>query len=273
MKLSRAVLARALLAAAGIGALGGCANSVSTTSGPITEAQVARDGTPGEDATRRARVRMELALAYFSRGQNDVALEETQRVLAADPTLGGAYNLQGLIYASKGEDALAEQNFRRALQVNPKDSDSMQNLGWFYCQRKRYAEADAQFEQALATPQNRDTARALHAQGVCHSMAGRLPEAEAALTKSYEQDPGNASTSINLAEVLFRRGEFERARFYIRRVNNAPSATTAQTLWLAARIENKLGNQTGAQDLGRQLRSRFAGSREAAAFDRGQFDD
>lgn len=273
MKLSKAMWLRAAATSLALAALGGCATSVSTTSGPITEAQVVRDTTPGEDASRRARVRMELALAYFGRGQNDIALEETQRVLAADPTMGGAYNLQGLIYASKGDDALAEQNFRRALQLNPRDTDTMQNLGWFYCQRKRFDEADAQFAQAIATPQNRDTARALHARGVCYSMAGKLLEAEAALTQSYEQDPGDASTSINLAEVLYKRREYERARFYVRRVNNVPALVSAQTLWLAARIENKLGNQTGAQDLGRQLRSRFASSREAAAFDRGQFDD
>jgi type IV pilus assembly protein PilF len=149
----------------------------------------------------------------------------------------------------------------------------MQNLGWFYCQRKRYGEADQQFQQALASAQNRDAGRTLLAQGVCHSMAGQLAEAEAALTKSYEQDPGNPSTAINLAEVLFKRGEFERARFYVRRVNNVPTMVSAQTLWLAARIEQRLGNTSGAQDLGRQLRSRFANSREAAAFDRGQFDE
>lgn len=264
---------RALAAIAALAVLGGCATSVSTTSGPITEAQVARDSGPSEDVSRRARVRMELALGYFGRGQYDVALEETQRVLAIDPTLGTAHNLQGLIYASKGDDALAEQNFRRALQLNPRDADTMQNLGWFYCQRKRYAEGEQQFQQALASPLNRDTARTLLAQGVCHSMAGQLAEAEAALTKAYEQDPASTSTAFNLAEVLFKRGEFERARFYVRKVNNVPAMVSAQTLWLAARIEHRLGNTSGAQDLGRQLRSRFATSREAAAFDRGQFND
>ena len=47
----------------------------------------------------------------------------------------------------------------------------------------------------------------------------------------------------------------------------------AQTLWLAARIENRLGNVQGVQELGTQLRNRFPQSPEAAAFDRSQFDD
>ena len=149
----------------------------------------------------------------------------------------------------------------------------MQNFGWYLCQRKRYTEADALFGQALATPQNRDIPRTLLAQGVCLSSAGQLGEAERALARAYELDPANPSIVANLADVLYRRGEYERARFYVRRINSVPSAASAQTLWLAARIESKLGNQTGAQELGRQLRNRFGESREAAAFERGQFNE
>ena len=79
--------------------------------------------------------------------------------------------------------------------------------------------------------------------------------------------------AINLADVLYRRGEYDRARFYVRRVNNQPALVNAQTLWLAARIENRLGNQTGVQEIGRQLRARFGDTREAVAFERGQFNE
>jgi type IV pilus assembly protein PilF len=72
--------------------------------------------------------------------------------------------------------------------------------------------------------------------------------------------------------VLYRRGEYERARFYIRRVITQPEGSTAQTLWLAIRIENRAGNRLQVNELGSQLRNRFPQSREAAAFDRGQFD-
>jgi type IV pilus assembly protein PilF len=255
--------------------LGGCSTTVSTTSGPISDTggRPATTAPDGADTKRRADVRMELATGYFRRGQLDVALDEVKRALAADPTLGAAYSLQGLIYATQGEEALAEESFRRALQINARDTDAMQNFGWYLCQRKRYAEADALFAQALATPQNRDVPRTLLAQGVCLTSAGQLAEAERALTRAYELDPANPSIVINLADVLYRRGEYERARFYIRRINSVASAASAQTLWLAARIESKLGNQTGVQELGRQLRSRFGESREAAAFERGQFNE
>jgi type IV pilus assembly protein PilF len=250
-----------------------CSTTVSTTSGPVSDVRT-KPGTPEEgDAARRAQVRLELASAYFGSNQMDVALEEVNRAIVADPNLGAAYNLRGLIHANLGQDSQAEDSFRRALSLNARDTDALQNYGWFLCQQKRYGEANAQFNQALAVPQRRDTARTLLAQGVCHAFAGRLEEAETALMRSFQADPSNPSTSVNLAEVLLRRGEPERARFHIRRVNNNPNYVSAQTLWLAARIERKLGNASGAQEIGHQLTTRFPETREAVAFQRGQFDE
>jgi type IV pilus assembly protein PilF len=225
------------------------------------------------DASKRARVRLDLASAYFGRGQMTVALDEVKLSIAADPTVAAAFNLRGLIYASLGDEKLAEESFRRALQLNSRDADSMQNFAWYLCQQKRYGEANTLFEQALAVPQYRDSLRTQLAQGVCLARAGQWAQAERALQRAYELDPSNPSTTMNLAEVLYRRGEPDRARFYIRRVNSVPDVVNAQTLWLAARIEKKLGNAQGVAEAGDQLRNRFPQSLEAKAYERSQFDD
>ena len=268
--------ARAALLVAVIGAVsGGCTStSTSVKNGvPVGEVKDRITASDEPDASRRARVRMELAGAYFERGQLTTALDEVKLAIIADPNLSSAFNLRGLIYAGLGDEVLAEDSFRRALQIDARDPDVMHNYGWYQCQRKRYAEANALFNQALALPQYRDATRTLLAQGVCQARAGQLSEAEANLQRSYDLDPSNPATAVNLSEVLYRRGEFERARFFIRRVNAAPALSSAQTLWLAARIEIRAGNRTAANEFGLQLRNRFPQSRETAAFDRGQFDD
>jgi type IV pilus assembly protein PilF len=216
---------------------------------------------------------MELASAYFSRGQMTTALDEVKQALIASPNLGEAYNLRGLIYAALGDDVLAQESFRRALQINPNDGDSMHNYGWYHCQQGRYPEAEALFQQAIALPQYVGTSRTMLTSGVCQARAGKWAEAEATLSKAYERDPSNPATAINLAEVLLRRGEAERARFYVRRVNSVAGQSNAQTLWLAARIEMKLGNRQAANEFGLQLRNRFPQSRESSAFDRGLFNE
>jgi len=111
------------------------------------------------------------------------------------------------------------------------------------------------------------------AQGICEARAGRWVEAERLLLRAYELDAANPAIAVNLSEVLYRRGEYERARFYVRRVNQRAELSNAQTLWLAARIENRLGNRGQVEEFGRQLRGRFPQAPETAAFERGRFDD
>lgn len=222
---------------------------------------------------RRARTRLELAAAYFQRGQMDIALEEIKQSIQADPNSPDAYNLRGLIYSAMGEDALAEESFRRAQVLNPRDADTMHNYGWFLCQRRRFDEAAAQFNQALTVPQYAGVPRTLLTSGICEWRAGHLDTAESTLKRAYDADPSNPVIGVNLAEVLYQRGDYERARFYIRRVNQTEETSNAQSLWLGARTEMKLGNPQGANELGLQLRNRFPKSRESLSFDRGSFNE
>ena len=69
------------------------------------------------------------------------------------------------------------------------------------------------------------------------------------------------------------RGELQRARFYIDRINKSAEQSNAQTLWLGSRIEYKLGNLVVARGLGEQLRKRYPQSPEALAFDQGRFNE
>ena len=181
--------------------------------------------------------------------------------------------MRGLIYASLGEEPLAEESFKRALQLNPRDADAMHNYGWYLCQQRRYDEANAHVRSGARHA-------AIPRPGAHAASAGRLPGARrqagagrAALQRAYEVDPTNPNTAFNLSEVLYRRGDYERARFYIRRINGSAEVANAQTLWLATRIENRLGNRRALPSSARQLRTRFPHSPRGAAFDTGRFDD
>jgi type IV pilus assembly protein PilF len=266
-------LAAALLAAG----LAACTTSTTTREvpldTPVATTTTARAPADPADADRRARLRVELGSAYFARGQTDTALEEVRQALAAKPDLPEAYNLRGLIYASQGEFAQAEESFRRALQINPRYADAMHNWAWVLCQQRRFGEADAMFQRTLDQPGYREITRTLLARGVCQARDGRLADAEATLTRAYQLDPANPAIAVNLSEVLLKRGEFQRARFYVARVNAQPEQSNAQTLWLAARIEQRLGDNAKANEFGRQLKARFPQSPETLAYEQGRFDD
>ncbi|MFN5047427.1 type IV pilus biogenesis/stability protein PilW [Roseateles sp.] len=235
-----------------------------------TEPRTASDQT---DLDRRAAVRVELAYGYFARGQLPTALDELKQALMVKPDMVEALGLRGLVYAAMGEMTLAEESFRRALALKPSDPDTLHNYGWFLCQQGRFPDAGVQFERALAQPQYRGVARTLLAQGVCEATAGRLGAAERTLARAFEQDPSNPAIAMNLADVLYRNGQHERARFYVKRVNEQPEQVNAQSLWLALRIERRLGNTISVGEYGQQLRRRFPQAPETQALNSGRFDE
>ncbi len=267
---SRKCLAWAWLAGTLLLALAGCASQSSGANAVAPHDIVTESDEP--EGRKRARIRMELAVGYFEHGQTKVALDELKQVIAADPGFPDAYNLRGLIYMRLNDPRQAEESFRRAVELNPRDANVQHNYGWMLCQQGRYDEALRAFGVAMASPLYAGRAKTLMARGLCEARAGSTADAEASLARSYELDAGNPVTGYNLAALLFRRGDFARSRFYIRRLNNSELAN-AETLWLGIKVERRLDDRVAMRQLAEQLKKRFPQSREAAAYDRGAFDE
>ena len=251
--------------------LTGCAGNPGVSSASSGKSDLITESDEPENR-RRARIRLELASGYFEHGQINVALDELKQSLVADPGFADAYNLRGLVYMRLNDIPLAEDSFRRALVLNPRDADTAHNYGWLLCQQSRYAESFKFFTQATSNPTYSGQAKTLMAQGICQIRAGQKIEAEQSLTRAYQADAGNPVIAYNLANLLFARGEFTRAQFYVRRLNNSEFAN-AETLWLGIKTEQRLQNREVMLQLAEQLKKRFAQSREAAAYDKGAFNE
>jgi type IV pilus assembly protein PilF len=257
--------------------LSACTTTTTSTSGIVgVDGRDNRAPTPAAgvaDPERRAQSRLELASLHFAAGRPQVALDEIRQALAARPDMPEAIGLRALVLSATGDMAGAESSFQRAMELAPADGNIRHNHAWFLCQQRRFAEAEAAFDRTLAIPRYEGAARTLMSRGACQARAGRWLEAERSLSRSYELDPANPAAAYNLAEVLLRRGELERARFYASRINAVPEQVNAESLWLAARIERRLGNLDALQGFGRQLRERFPQSAQTLAFERGRFEE
>lgn len=251
-------------------ALAGCAGGAGSDAAAARNDILTESDEP--ESRKRARIRMELAIGYFEQGQTNVALDELKQVINADPNFPDAYNLRGLIYMRLNDMRQAEDSFRRAIALNPRDANSHHNFGWLLCQQARYPESYREFELALANPLYTGRAKTLMALGVCQVRGGQRAEAEKSLARSYELDAGNPVTGYNLASLLFQRGDFERAQFYIRRLNNSDLAN-AESLWLGVKVERRMNDRVAMEQLADQLKKRFPQSREATAYTRGAFDE
>ena len=224
------------------------------------------------ESSKRARIRLELAVGYFEKGQTTIALDELKQSINADPGYYEAYNLRGLIYMRLNDLLLAEESFRRALSINSKAANVQHNYGWLLCQHSRMPEAEKLFTAALANPAYGDRAKTWMTLGLCQLKDGQKAAAETSLLRAYELDAGNPITGYNLALLFYQRGDHVRAQFYVRRINNSDLAN-AESLWLGIKVERRLGSREAANQLAVQLKKRFAQSREAAALDRGAFDE
>lgn len=224
------------------------------------------------DAQKRAKIRLELAVGYLEQGQTNVALDEVKLAIAADPRSADAFSLRGLIYMRLNDFGLARDSFNRGAQINPRDGNILHNLGWLACQESRYAEATLNFDKALSSPSYVGQAKTFLAKGICLLRAGDARQAENNFLRSFELDASNPIATFNLANLLYKRNDLVRSQFYIRRLNNN-DYVNAESLWLATKIEKKLGNTQGVFQLTDRLRKQFPTSREFGLFERGAFDE
>lgn len=261
-RLALCVLAAMLAACAGSGKLDGATQELKTAS----------DQTAAE---KRAGIRLQLAIGYYQDGKLDIALDEVKQAIAADPGFADAYGVRALIYSAMNELALADENFQRALRLAPRNPELANNYGSFLCQHGRAAQAMPLFESALKNPSYQSPVNALLNAGSCSLGQHKLDDAERYLMDALRLNPDLPTTNANLARVYFERRDYARAGFFINRLKAAAKLDTlsADVLWLAIRIERKLGEKASEASMVTQLRRRHPGSPEFAAFQRGAFDE
>ncbi|HEX6157561.1 MAG TPA: type IV pilus biogenesis/stability protein PilW, partial [Burkholderiales bacterium] len=71
--------------------------------------------------------------------------------------------------------------------------------------------------------------------------------------------------------IRYRQGNIGEARKLVSRYNKLVTPTS-ESLWLALRIERRLGERVQEQAFANQLRRRYPESAEYQALQRGQFD-
>ena len=245
----------------------GCA--VQPNEGPTVETgQVT--GEAG-DPRNRARLHTELASLYYSRGNMSVALEELRTAVAADSTYALAYGLFGLVYMDLKENALAEQNFDRALRLAPNEPDINHNYGLYLCQTKREPESIKYFLQAIRNPLYPTPWRSYSAAGVCSLRLKQLKDAEAFFERALKFEPDEPASLVGMGLIRYQQGNIGEARKLVARYNKLVTPTP-ESLWLALRIERRLGERAQEQAFANQLRRRYPESVEYQALQRGQFD-
>ena len=200
-----------------------------------------------------------------------VAIDEAKIALAADANYAPAYNLLGLVYMKLNETADARANFERALALAPNDGEFNNNYGWFLCTQGREQDGIRHLMNAVKNPLYTSPSRPYTNAGLCALRLKDDALAEDYLRKAVLADGGNSQALYLLADVSYRKDKLVEARRFINQVHRQIEPT-AETVWLALRIERKLGDRDAEASYATRLNRDFAGSKEQRALARGQYD-
>lgn len=251
-----------------------CALAAGCATQPVSEpALKPATSTTGEEtqARVRARIHTELAASYYRLGNMSVALEEVIVAVQSDPNYSPAYNIGGLVYAALKQDSQAEANFQRALAVDPRDPDANHNYGYFLCQRGREQEGIRYFMAAVKNPLYRTPENSYVNAGVCARRMGDTEAARGYFRQALQARPDQPQALYNLAQMDYEQQDYAAAKKEID-VLMRVIQPNAEALWLAVRIERRLGDAASAASYAQQLRKNFPDSKEARALSAGQFE-
>jgi len=226
-----------------------------------------------QDPRGRAKIHTELGAMYFQGGNMAVALEELKVALDADSSYAPAYSVRGLVRAYLREMDSAEEDFRRALRLTPEDPEVNNNYGWFLCQTGKERQSVVYFLNAVKNPLYSTPDRAYANAGGCALKAGDMEGAERYLQQAIRLSrDGALQARVELAGLNYRRSNLEEARRLVHEALQAMEPASPEALWLALRIDRKLGNRQSESAFAAQLRSRYPGSREYQEFLKGHFE-
>jgi type IV pilus assembly protein PilF len=256
----------------GLGLLIGCAVPSGSSTIANDAPQPVTSDSPQADIARRASIRLELASGYLSQNKPQFAIDEANQALALDPRMTEALVVRGLAYSQNGEPAAAEQSYRRALAIDGQYGSALHNLGWLLCQQRKFPDAQSMFQRALEAPRYRDHVLTWLAKGVCEVSSGAYTEAKVSLQRAFEMEPTNPIANFNLGKLYFKLQDFNRAQFYINRINSTAQAN-AESLHLGILVERRLGAHERARMMYQQLRAGFPNSLQLARLDRGDDND
>jgi type IV pilus assembly protein PilF len=254
------------------GCAGGAARSGATgqPSTPVSDYRPVETIVTGTSRTR-AKAHTDLGLAYLEAGNVAVALDEGRKALGDDSSYASAHNLMGLAHMYLDEKGLARESFEQALRLGGNDPDINNNFGWFLCQNGDTTRAMAMFEAAATNPLYPTPTRPLTNAALCAIKANDMQAAEVNFLRAIAADSNNAQAVFGLASLFFHKGDYLEARRQLSDFHTLRDPV-AESLWLAVRIERKLGDKVSESGYASQLRRKFAGSPEHQLLMQGKFD-
>ena len=198
---------------------------------------------------------LNLAQGYLELNQLDKASEWANKALASDPKSADARVMVAMIAARNGDPKKASAEFDRALKLAPTNGAILNAHASWICQQGQPEQADQEFSLALQDPAYTKPVQALSNAGKCALGSGQLIKAEGYFRRALVLSPEDRTALYLMADTELRLGKIMEAQAFIQRRDDMES--NAETLALAARIEDAAGNNLAAARYRKRLQIEF----------------
>lgn len=230
--------------------LAGC---ISTTTGTAP---------PEADESDAAELNYTLGARYYNSGKYELARDRLLLSIELNPDRAIAHSTLALTYEALGNERLARESYKAALKAEPRNLDVQNTYAVYLCRQKDFDGAKKYFERAASHPENDNAEVTLTNAGMCMGEKPDYAASEAFFREALERRSEYPDALLQLCLLKYRQQEYLVSRAFLQRFMSV-SETTAGVLYLAAQIEEKLGNDRGRTEYVNQLLKDFPESDQA----------
>lgn len=209
---------------------------------------------------------IKLAMQYIGTKNRDLARVHLEKAARFDSRstraqMSQLHNGYALLYQMEQETELAEIHFRKALASNKSDSMARYNFGAFLFNQGRFEDARKQMKVASDDLSYERRPQAFYILGLCQHRLEQQRQALGSFEKATQLMPRFAAPYLDAAEIYFAQQSYPEAKRALDQYAFL-AQSTARSLWLAVRLEERFGNKDAASSRGLQLKNLFPYSKE-----------
>lgn len=215
-------------------------------------------GMRNEDPEKAAKIYAELGLEYLRQGKLKLALTKLERSLELNKKNPLAHHYIAETYKQMGDMKLTEKYYKSAIYYDDDNPLLLNNFGAFLCKQSRVDESEQYFLRAANSSKYRTPELAYENLALCALQNGNKEKAEQYFRKALALNPALHKSLYQLALLNYDAGAFMKARAFIQRFHAI--GETEQSLELAIRVEQALGNSAAVDRYKKTLSTKFSGT-------------
>ncbi len=209
-----------------------------------------------------AATNMQLAIEYLKLGKLANSRDYIELALSEDPRNPDVQMTAGLIYERINDMPKAERAYAAGYKLGKGDPNVQNTFAGFLCRTGKAVAGEKLFVEVAGSPLYQTPEVALINAGVCARSTGNMVDAERYFNRALVLHPNLPEAQLQLGNIAFDRDDAAQAREIVQRYL-AVNVPTPEVLWLAFRVERKLGDNTAAAAFARRVQAEFPNSQQA----------